>query len=540
MKKKIAIIILTIAVFATSIVSSVFAAVKDDEPVSNTQTVNSVGGETGIIKTDITSDGWKYDVYDDNTVGIRGYEGTETTATLPEDIDGRKITCIREFAFSESIIEKLIIPDAKTFTKEIYESNCLNRCFASMHNLKEVVIGSMFARELPYCMFHSCKKLERVTFTEKFTEVASTIYTPADEFNIERTGCYINKGVFGYCPELHNIVIPEGVTRVNIEAFMGSKNIDTIVAPTSLVSVNKSNGAPDDETRCPAPFGVKRLIILGTKTKTNDYENIEIIGPKNSYIEEQQINTGEFELIDIATIDVQKIIDEINGVEPVTETTTSTATSTTTNTTTSTSTSTATSTTTSTPASTKPSTTTTTVPASTRPSTTKVPTTKVPTTKVPTTTAPVKTTTPTTRYAGSFSTTLYVARSINNYRMNGKGISYMSKNPKIATVDKNGKITAKNKGRATIVIKNNTTKTYTKIVVTVKNPKINRTNLTLKKNKKFKLKITGQVGTAKFLTNNKSVAKVSKTGVITAKRKGKATITIKTNGLTLKCKVTVK
>ena len=535
MKKKIAIIILTITVFATSIVSSVFAAVKDNEPVSNTQTVNPIGGETGIIKTDITSDGWKYDVYDDNTVGIRGYEGTETTATLPEDIDGRKITCIREFAFSESIIEKLIIPDAKTFTKEIYESNCLNRCFASMHNLKEVVIGSMFARELPYCMFHSCKKLERVTFTEKFTEVASTIYTPADEFNIERTGCYINKGVFGYCPELHNIVIPEGVTRVNIEAFMGSKNIDTIVAPTSLVSVNKSNGAPDDETRCPAPFGVKRLIILGTKTKTNDYENIEIIGPKNSYIEEQQINTGEFELIDIATIDVQKIIDEINGVEPVTETTTSTATSTTTNTTTSTSTSTATSTTTSTPASTKPSTTTTTVPASTRPSTTKVPT-----TKVPTTTAPVKTNTPTTKYAGSFSTTLYVARSINNYHMNGEGIRYKSKNPKIATVDKNGKITAKSEGKATIVITNNTTKTYTHIIVTVKKPTINKTQLTLKKNKKFKLKITGQVGTAKFSTNNKNVVKVNKRGIITAKKKGKATITIKTNGLTLKCKVTVK
>lgn len=535
MKKKIAIIILTITVFATSIVSSVFAAVKDNEPVSNTQTVNPIGEETGIIKTDITSDGWKYDVYDDNTVGIRGYEGTETTATLPEDIDGRKITCIREFAFSESIIEKLIIPDAKTFTKEIYESNCLNRCFASMHNLKEVVIGSMFARELPYCMFHSCKKLERVTFTEKFTEVASTIYTPADEFNIERTGCYINKGVFGYCPELHNIVIPEGVTRVNIEAFMGSKNIDTIVAPTSLVSVNKSNGAPDDETRCPAPFGVKRLIILGTKTKTNDYENIEIIGPKNSYIEEQQINTGEFELIDIATIDVQKIIDEINGVEPVTETTTtSTTTDTSTSTATSATTSTSTNTTTSTTASTKPSTTATTVPVSTRPSTTKVPT-----TKVPTTTAPVKTTTPTTRYAGSFSTTLYVARSITNYRMNGKKISYASTNSKIATVE-NGKITAKSKGRATIVIKNNTTKTYTKIVVTVKNPKINRTNLTLKKNKKFKLKITGQVGTAKFLTNNKSVAKVNKRGIITAKKKGKATITIKTNGLTFKCKVTVK
>lgn len=408
MKKKIAIIILTITVFATSIVSSVFAAVKDDEPVSNTQTVNSVGlgGET--VEKGTTTDGWKYVVYSDGTAGICGYEGTETTATFPKTVNGHKIIHITPYMLDNSIIEKLIIPDATPFAKEVYTNNYLDNCFRNATNLKEVVIGSMFARELPYCMFHSCKKLERVTFTEKFTEVASTIYTPGDESNIERTGCYINEVAFGYCPELHNIVIPEGVTRVSINAFSGSENIDTIIAPTSLVSVNNSDGDPDYETRCPAPFGVKRLIILGTKTKTFNYENIEIIGPKNSYIEEQQINTGEFELIDIATIDVQKIIDEINGVEPVTETTTA---STTTNTTTSTSTNTTTSTTTSTPASTKPSTTATTVPASTRPSTTKVPA-----TKVPTTTAPANTTTPTTRYAGSFSTTLYVARSINNYR----------------------------------------------------------------------------------------------------------------------------
>lgn len=533
MKKKIAIIILTIAVFATSIVSSVFAAVKDDKPVSSTQTVNSVGLGGEIVKEGTTTDGWKYVIYSDGTAGVCGYEGTETTATFPETINGHKIILIASGMLEDSIIEKLIIPDATPFAKEIYTNHYLDNCFRNATNLKEVVIGSMFARELPYCMFHSCKKLERVTFTEKFTEVASTIYTPADEFNIEKTGCYINNFAFGYCPELHNIVIPEGVTRIG-EAFSGSENIDTIVAPTTLVSINNADSDPDEETRCPAPYGVKRLIILGAKTYASRCTGIEIIGPKDSYIEEQMI-ANEFELIDITTIDVQKIIDEINGVEPVTETTTtSTTTSTTTNTTTSTSTSTTTSTTTSTPASTKPSTTTTTVPVSTRPSTTKVPT-----TKVPTTTAPAKTTTPTTRYAGSFSTTLYVARSINNYRMNGKGISYMSKNPKIATV-KNGKITAKSKGRATIVIKNNTTKTYTKIVVTVKNPKINRTNLTLKKNKKFKLKITGQVGTAKFSTNNKNVAKVNKRGVITAKKKGKATITIKTNGLTFTCKVTVK
>ena len=56
----------------------------------------------------------------------------------------------------------------------------------------------------------------------------------------------------------------------------------------------------------------------------------------------------------------------------------------------------------------------------------------------------------------------------------------------------------------------------------------------------FTLKITGKVGKAKFTTSNKKVATVSTTGKITAKKKGTATITVKTNGITLKCKITVK
>ncbi|MCH5298852.1 MAG: Ig-like domain-containing protein, partial [Ruminococcus sp.] len=63
---------------------------------------------------------------------------------------------------------------------------------------------------------------------------------------------------------------------------------------------------------------------------------------------------------------------------------------------------------------------------------------------------------------------------------------------------------------------------------------------TLKKGKKFTLKITGGVGKAKFTSSNKKIATVNKNGKITAKKKGKATITVKTNGMKLKCKITVK
>ena len=52
--------------------------------------------------------------------------------------------------------------------------------------------------------------------------------------------------------------------------------------------------------------------------------------------------------------------------------------------------------------------------------------------------------------------------------------------------------------------------------------------------------ITGKVGKATFKSSNKKIAIVSSGGKIKAKKKGTCTITVKTNGRTLKCKVKVK
>ena len=85
-----------------------------------------------------------------------------------------------------------------------------------------------------------------------------------------------------------------------------------------------------------------------------------------------------------------------------------------------------------------------------------------------------------------------------------------------------------------------TSEAKTSFKLTVNNPKLNKTSVTLKKGKSFTLKITGKVGSATFKSNNKKAAVVTKSGKITAKKSGKATITVKTNGVTLKCKVKVK
>lgn len=121
----------------------------------------------------------------------------------------------------------------------------------------------------------------------------------------------------------------------------------------------------------------------------------------------------------------------------------------------------------------------------------------------------------------------------------GKTI-YMSSKSKIAKVDASGKVTALKKGKANIIITNNGVGKVLK--VTVKNPKLNKKKLTLKVGQVTKLKVIGRVGKAVFKTSNKKIVAVnSKTGKLKAKSRGKAVITVKTNGkIKLKCKIKVK
>lgn len=181
-------------------------------------------------------------------------------------------------------------------------------------------------------------------------------------------------------------------------------------------------------------------------------------------------------------------------------------------------------------------------PSSTEPTTPTEPTTSstVPTTNPtkPNPTKPIvkRTTVSLNKYKG----TLYVKGSttIRATVKNGKGkTTYKSSNTKIARVNSVGKITAVKAGKAKITVTNNgAKKIYT---VTVKNPVVKK-SVVLTKGKTTTLKITGKIGKATFKSSNTKVAKVYANGKIKAMKKGNATVTIKTNGITLKCKVTVK
>ena len=129
----------------------------------------------------------------------------------------------------------------------------------------------------------------------------------------------------------------------------------------------------------------------------------------------------------------------------------------------------------------------------------------------------------------------------NGQALGGSAVQWQSSNTKIAKISQTGKVTAKKKGKVTI------TATYngvsTKIIVNVKKPtlKLKKSKATLNVNKKVKIRATAKP--AKKITyrsNNKKVATVSKKGVVTAKGRGTAKITVKANGVKKTFKVTVK
>ena len=129
---------------------------------------------------------------------------------------------------------------------------------------------------------------------------------------------------------------------------------------------------------------------------------------------------------------------------------------------------------------------------------------------------------------------------VTTFGVSGKA-KFATSNKKIATVSSTGVVTGKKAGTAKITV---SVGNYKKVLtVKVKKPTFSlvKSSASLKKGKKVAIKVkAAPVAKVTYKTSNKKVATVSSKGVVTAKKKGTAKITVKCNGITRTFKVTVK
>ena len=130
---------------------------------------------------------------------------------------------------------------------------------------------------------------------------------------------------------------------------------------------------------------------------------------------------------------------------------------------------------------------------------------------------------------------------INN--LNGRKASFQSSNKKVATVNAKGVVTALKKGKAKITVKVGDAEMVLPVTVTT-NPKLSKTSVKVREGESAGIKITGKAAYVKNVYTNTKTAKVTSGSSasslkIKGLKAGTATLKIRVNGVTLKCKVTV-
>ena len=138
------------------------------------------------------------------------------------------------------------------------------------------------------------------------------------------------------------------------------------------------------------------------------------------------------------------------------------------------------------------------------------------------------------------------ALKLKVYSGNNDGLIFSSSKKKAIKISNSGKVKGKKKGSSVITAQQDDCKGTVKVSAKKAPTKVKISKKkTLKKGMSFQIVPKVNKGAAcakyKFSTSNKSIVKVSSTGVVKAKKKGRATITVTAyNGISSKMTIVVK
>lgn len=144
-----------------------------------------------------------------NEVMVTGYKGELVTLSIPTEINGKKVTQIRENAFYRcKSLKKVVIPEGVEIIGHhaFYECGFLET--AEIYgNLNKIAEGT----------FYGCSSLKNVILPEGMDAVE-------------------NYGFYG-CEKLRAVSLPDSVTRLGEYSFADCKILETVQLPESLVDV---------------------------------------------------------------------------------------------------------------------------------------------------------------------------------------------------------------------------------------------------------------------------------------------------------------
>ena len=217
--------------------------------------------------------GFNYNLMNDGTVKITGYNGKETDLSVPAVIGGNPVSVIGSNAFDGAGVKHIVLPDSltsigyrafagsslETITIPSSVTSIGNQAFAYCKNLKSLVCNADCAlpqyafsdcgvlsevklgnkvTALGYGAFQSCKALKQIELPASLTEIGAYSFNGCvalEKVSVLGKITSIGSNAFDGAGVKH-IVLPDSLTSIGYRAFAGS-SLETITIPSSVTSI---------------------------------------------------------------------------------------------------------------------------------------------------------------------------------------------------------------------------------------------------------------------------------------------------------------
>ena len=204
---------------------------------------------TGAVAEDeeretFTVGDYEYALLDDGTVEITGYNGKAEKLTIPNMLNGKKVTSIGDNAFSGcSFLISITIPDSVTSIGDsvFYRSS-----------LTSVTIPDSVA-QIGVNPFECCYALNGISVSLEqpyFAAIDGVLFRKADKalisyparkssstYTIPQGITTIGDSAFSYCKSLMSVTIPDSVTSIGDSAFSDCDSLTSITIPDFVTQI---------------------------------------------------------------------------------------------------------------------------------------------------------------------------------------------------------------------------------------------------------------------------------------------------------------
>ncbi|MBQ7133954.1 MAG: leucine-rich repeat protein [Ruminococcus sp.] len=156
----------------------------------------------------LSSGGYEYEILDDGNISILGYTGNYSKLNIPSSINGRIVTAINGYAFSENFnITSVTIPETVT--------------------------------SIGYGAFSMCDNLKSITVPKTVTHIEGYAFHYTPWYDAKPDGLvYFGTVLYDYkgnMPKNYTLNVKSGTTMISGSAFMNMNNLVSVTMPDSVI-----------------------------------------------------------------------------------------------------------------------------------------------------------------------------------------------------------------------------------------------------------------------------------------------------------------